>query len=452
MQDQPHVVIVGGGFGGLYCGRALRRAPVRVSLVDRRNHHVFQPLLYEVATAALSPAEIAEPIRRVLARQRNAEVLLGEAIRIDTEHQRVELDSGSLDYDYLVLATGMTHSYFGHDTWRAHAPGLKTIDDALEIRRRFLLAFEQAEREANQDARRAALTFVVIGAGPTGVELAGTMSEIARRTIPRDFRSIDTTTARVILVECDTRVLPTYDPGLSEKAKRHLEKLGVEVRTGQRATVIDEAGVVLGEERIDAENVFWAAGVQATPITKTLGVELTTNGRVPVRSDLSIDGHENVFVIGDLAASKDPQTGDEVPGVAPAAVQMGRYVAGVVHRRVTGRAHDPPKAFRYTDRGMLATIGRARAVGTIFGVPVSGLIAWLSWALIHIAFLIGFRNRIIVLLQWAWAYIVFQRGARLITGASDLHLRQPMESARSSQVQTGGEAVAAQCRDTAARR
>lgn len=424
------MVILGGGFGGLHAGKALKRAPVRVTIVDRRNHHLFQPLLYEVATAALSPADIAEPIRRVFARQENAEVLLGEATAIDTSRQIVNFEYGEVHYDYLIVATGATHHYFGHDDWQEAAPGLKSVEDALEIRRRFLLAFEEAEREADEDARRAKLTFVVVGGGPTGVELAGTMSEIAHRAIPRDFRSIDTTTARIILIEGHDRVLPTMSPDLSRKAQKHLEALGVELRLGVHATEISENGVVTSDgERIEARSVFWAAGVQGTSIARTIGVELNGGGRVPVRSDLTVEGHDNVFVIGDLAAAHDPETGDEVPGIAPAAIQMGKYVARLIAREASGDGdHTNRRPFRYRDRGMLATIGRARAVGTVFNVKVSGLIAWLLWAVIHVMSLVGYANRMVVLTRWAWTYFVFQRGARLITGVSHLHLRRPIST------------------------
>lgn len=429
--ERKHVVIVGGGFGGLYAGRALKNAPVRVTLIDRRNHHLFQPLLYEVATAALSPADIAEPIRRVFSKQKNADVLLAEAKSIDLDNQRVILSEGAIDFDYLILATGQVHSYFGNDDWKQFAPGLKTAEDAIEVRRRFLLAFERAEREADEVARRAELTFVVVGAGPTGVELAGTMSEIARRSIPRDFRMIDTKTTRVILIEGDDRVLPAYSRELSEKALKHLQSLGVEVLLNTRATKIDERGVMIGDERIEAANVFWAAGVKASPITKSLGVELDKGGRVKVEPDLTVPGHNNIFVIGDIASVKDPKTGEQVPGIAPAAIQMGKYAAKVIKKECEAAknnnceaASDERKPFHFVDKGMLATIGRAKAVGTIFGVRVSGLIAWLAWAGIHIFFLIGFRNRLIVVLRWAWAYFIFQRGARLITGDVDLRLER----------------------------
>jgi NADH dehydrogenase len=329
----------------------------------------------------------------------------------------------------LIIATGATHSYFSHDEWEPFAPGLKTIDDALEIRRRFLLAIEAAEREADPAARRAKLTFIVVGGGPTGVEMAGTMSELARRSIPRDFRSIDTTTARVILVEAQERLLSAYPPKLSEHAKRDLEKLGVEVRLNSRVTGIDGDGVTIGTppqtERIEAENVIWAAGVQASSLGASLGVPLDRQGRVMVECDLSIPGHPEVFAVGDLAHAVVAKTGKEVPGIAPAAMQMGRHAARLIAREVAGALAADRKPFHYIDKGMLATIGRAKAVGIVFGVNIAGLFAWLFWALVHIMYLIGFRNRLLVMLQWAWAYLIFQRGARLITGESALELRRP---------------------------
>jgi len=430
----PHVVIVGAGFAGLYAAKSLGRAAVRVTVIDRCNHHVFQPLLYEVATAALSPADIAAPIRTILARQKNATVLLARAMSVDVARRVVVLSDGEIGYDILILATGVTHSYFGHDDWAAEAPGLKTIDEATEIRRRFLLAFETAERETDFEARRTALTFVIVGGGPTGVELAGTMSELARRGIPRDFRSIDTTTARVILVEGGDRLLGGFPPELSEKARLSLVKLGVEVRLGHRVTHIDAAGVKIGDEHIAARNVFWAAGVQASAVSRSLGVPLDRSGRVEVEPALSIPSHPEVFVIGDLARAINARTGKEVPGVAPAAMQMGRHVARIIQQEAasgrTRSAVDRP-AFRYVDKGILATIGRAKAVGSIKGIHVSGLIAWLLWAVIHITYLIGFRNRLLVILQWTWAYVVFRRGARLITGPVDLELTRTRDDART---------------------
>jgi NADH:ubiquinone reductase (H+-translocating) len=431
-EQEPRVVIIGGGFGGLRAATGLRRAPVRVTLIDRRNHHLFQPLLYEVATAALSPADIAAPIRRVLSRQANADVILGEVTAINLNSSAVTLEDGSvIGYDWLIIATGATHSYFGRDAWAPFAPGLKTIDDALEIRRRFLLAFEAADRETDPAARRAELTFVIVGAGPTGVELAGTMCELARRSIPRDYRSVDTTTTRVILVEADDRVLGTFPSDLSERAKRDLVRLGVEVRLNSRVTHIDRDGVLIGMapgERIEAANVFWAAGVTASPLGAGLGVPLDGSGRVIVEADLSIPGHPNVFVIGDLAKAVDAATGAAAPGIAPAALQMGAFVARLIRRRCSEPMRPQTGAgtvFRYHDKGMLATIGRGKAVAKLKGIHFAGTLAWLLWAFVHILYLIGFRNRLAVMLSWAWAYLIFQRGARLITGDSDVHMRQP---------------------------
>lgn len=415
----PHVVILGGGFAGLACARALRRAPVRVTLVDRSNHHLFQPLLYQVATASLSPADIAMPIRAVLRRQENAEVWMGEATSVDVENKVVHLTDGELSYDYLVVATGATHAYFGNDHWAEHAPGLKTIDDAVEIRRRFLLAFEAAEREADPEARRRLLTFVIVGAGPTGVELAGAMAEIARDVIPNDFRSVDTTTARIILLEGGPRVLAAYPESLSERAHAKLEALGVEVRTGALVTGIEEGAVMVGEERIEAGNVVWAAGVAASPLGSTIGATLDRAGRVRVEADLTVPGHPDVFVAGDLAAV-EREDGRPVPGVAPAALQMGRHVARTIRRDLEGK---PRKPFRYLDKGNLATIGRNAAVAEIAKLRMSGLPAWLVWVFVHILYLIGFRNRLIVMVQWAWAYVTYQRGGRLITGQSRVRLR-----------------------------
>lgn len=416
----PHVVILGGGFAGLRCARALRGAPVRITLIDRSNHHLFQPLLYQVATASLSPSDIASPIRSILKRQKNLEVWMGEAVDVDVDRRVVVLRDGEVPYDYLVVATGVTHAYFGRDDWAPYAPGLKTVDDALEIRRRFLLAFETAEREADEAARRRLLTFVIVGAGPTGVELAGAMAEIARQVMPREFRSIDTTMARILLVEGADRVLPGYAPSLSAKARRQLERLGVEVRTGARVTEIEEGAVWIGDERIEAGNVFWAAGVAASPLGARLGAEVDRAGRVKVAPDLSVPGHPEVFVAGDLAAVE--QGGRPVPGVAPAAMQMGRHVARAIRADLEGR---PRPVFRYFDKGSLATIGRAAAVAEIAGLKLSGLVAWLVWVFVHILYLIGFRNRLVVMVQWAWAYLMYQRGVRLITGDRTVQLREP---------------------------
>jgi len=423
----PHVVIIGGGFAGLYCARGLRRAPVRVTVIDRRNFHLFQPLLYQVATASLSPADIASPIRTILRRQSNAQVWLGEVSEVNPEEGRIRLEDGTdVEYDYLVLATGATHAYFGNEGWAEHAPGLKTVDDAIEIRRRFLLAFEQAEREGDEEARRRLLTFVIVGAGPTGVELAGAMAEIARRVLPADFRAIDTTAARILLLEGADRVLPPYPPELSAKARRQLESLGVEVRTGAMVTEVGEGHVRVGEEeRIDAANVFWAAGVAASPLGRRLGADTDGAGRVRVGPDCSVEGSPNLFVVGDLA-SMQQEDGSPVPGVAPAAIQMGKHVARTIRSDLAGK---PRKPFRYRDKGDLATIGRAAAVARLGKLKLSGFLAWLIWVVVHILYLIGFRNRALVMLQWAWAYLTYQRGIRLITGDSPVSLRRPRQEA-----------------------
>jgi NADH:ubiquinone reductase (H+-translocating) len=415
MPDQshaPHVLILGGGFGGIYAARNLGKANVRVTIVDRRNHHVFQPLLYQVATAALNPSDIAYPIRAIVARQPNTSVILSEATAIDTPAHRVILADGSIDYDYLIIATGATHSYFAHPEWERDAPGLKTIEDALEIRRRVLLAFEAAERETDPAKQAAWLTFVIVGGGPTGAELAGALSEIARKTMLSDFRRINPSSARVILIEGRDRVLPTYSEKLSASAKEQLAGLGVEVITNAVVTQVDAHRVRIGETEIRTRTVLWAAGVEASPLARSLGVPLDRAGRVPVGPDLSIPGHDNVFVIGDLAAVM--QSDDRpVPGVAPAAIQEGIFVG----RMIAGLAHGGPRSsFRYRDKGSLATIGRAAAVAQFPRGSLTGFPAWFAWLAIHIFFLIGFRNRALVMLQWAWAYVTYQRGARLITG------------------------------------
>jgi NADH dehydrogenase len=407
------VVIVGGGFGGLYAARALARAPVAITLLDRRNHHLFQPLLYQVATATLNPSDIAVPIRSVLRRQKNVRVLLGEATGVDTGGKRVHLaDGAELPYDFLVLATGVTHSYFGNDAWAEAAPGLKSIEDALEIRRRVFLAFEAAERISDPDERRAFMTFVIIGAGPTGVELAGALSEIAGRSLRGEFRSIDPAEARIVLVEGQDRVLPSYPEKLSAAAARRLQKLGVELRLGQRVTDIDERGVTMAGQKLLARSVVWAAGVVASPLARSLGVPLDRAGRVIVRPHLCIPGQDQVFVVGDLAAIG--QDGGLVPGVSPAAMQAGRHVARSIRGALAGR---PARPFRYFDKGSFAVIGRGAAVGSLLNrVQLSGLGAWLAWLFIHLYFLIGFRNRLLVLIDWAYSYLFFRRGARLITG------------------------------------
>jgi len=412
------VVIVGAGFGGLYAAQALKSAPVRVTVVDANNHHVFQPLLYQVATAALSPGDIAYPIRAVLRRQRNTNVLMARAVSVDTAQRKVMLEDGGIEYDYLILATGGRHAYFGHDDWEKLAPGLKTVEDALEIRRRILLAFEKAEREKDEARRRALLNFVVVGGGPTGAELAGAISEIARHVMVEDFRAIDPREARVLLLEAGPRILPSFPEELSAKAAASLERLGVEVRTGTGVTRLEPGAVQVGSETIAAETVLWAAGVRASPLADSLGVTLDRAGRVIVERDLTVPGHPEIFVIGDLAAflhqtDNAAPPGKPLPGVAPVAIQQGRHAAMNILRACRG---EPLQTFHYLDKGNLATIGRATAVADLGFIRLSGLIAWLAWLFIHIFFLIGFRNRFVVLFEWAWAYVTYQRAARLITG------------------------------------
>jgi NADH:quinone reductase (non-electrogenic) len=411
---RPKVVILGAGFGGLYAARALEHAPVDVTVVDRRNHHLFQPLLYQVAGAQLTASDIAAPIRHILRNQRNAEVLLGEARDIDVDGRRVLLEDGELGYDHLIVATGATHSYFGHDDWAKFAPGLKSIEDALEIRRRVFLAYETAEREPDPDRRRAFLTFVVVGGGPTGVELAGALAEISRHALKDEFRHIDPTLARIVLVEGLDRILPTFPPDLSSRAARQLERMGVSVWTNARVTDIDQGGVSLGDDRLDARTILWAAGVAASSIGRSLGAQLDRAGRVLVNSRLQVPGHEEIFVIGDLASYQ--QDGEMVPGVAPAAMQEARYVADAIERILGGGELEP---FRYNDKGMLATIGRASGVARLKHVKLSGFSAWAAWLVVHIFFLIGFKNRLRVMLEWAYAYMTYDRGSRLITGEID---------------------------------
>ena len=409
---RPRVVIVGAGFGGLAAARALADAPVRVTVVDRRNYHLFQPLLYQVATAALSPGDIAYPIRSVLRHQTNANVLLAEVVGIDVARREVRLADGMLPYDFLIVAAGAGHAYFGHDAWEKDAPGLKTLEDAIEIRGRILLAFEKAERETDPSTRRDLLTFVIVGGGPTGVELAGAIAEISRHVIVSDFRSIDPREARIVLVEAGPRLLPAMLPASSETAAETLTRLGVEVRVGAPVTEVDARGVSIGSERLDARTVVWAAGVAASPLAKLLGVPLDRAGRVPIEPDLSIPGHSEVFVIGDLSVYTH-QTGHPLPGLSPVALQQGRAAARSIRATLAGT---PRHRFHYVDKGTMAVIGRSEAVAEIAGLRFSGLIAWLLWCFVHIFFLIGFRNRIIVMTEWAWAYLTYQRGARLITG------------------------------------
>ena len=411
----PRVVIVGGGFGGLYAARALRGAPVEVTVVDRRNHHVFQPLLYQVAMAALSPGDIASPIRWILRRQKNVEVILAEATGFDLAANRLILKDGVLDYDYLIVASGATHAYFGHDEWRRTAPGLKTLEDALEIRRRVLIAFERAERETDPAQRAAELTFVLIGGGPTGVEMAGALAEISRHSLARDFRHFDPGSARILLIEGGPSILTTFPEDLRQAAMKDLQRLGVTVRTNSIVTNVSPGVVSIGSESIRAETVLWAAGVSASPLGAALGAPLDRAGRVKVLPDLTIPGAPNVFVIGDLAnlAGDD---GRQLPGVAQVAIQMGRHA---VHNILRAIEHQPLRPFHYHDLGNMATIGRASAIADFGRLRLSGLMGWLAWLFVHILNLIGFRNRLVVLVQWAWAYFTYQRGIRLIAGGDD---------------------------------
>ncbi|WP_052107834.1 NAD(P)/FAD-dependent oxidoreductase [Aerolutibacter daejeonensis] len=410
---RPHLVIVGGGFAGLWATRALADAPLRITVIDRHNHHLFQPLLYQVATAGLSAPDIAAPLRHILRRQKNVEVRLAEVASINARAKAVVLaDGGALAFDYLLLATGATHAYFGHDEWAPHAPGLKTLDDALHLRRQLLLAFERAEAETDPARRAAWLNFAIVGGGPTGVELAGTLAEIARHTLKHEFRRIDPAQARVRLIEAGPRVLASFPEALSAKARGQLERLGVEVVTGTPVSGITAEGYCLGETFVPAKTVVWAAGVAASPLARSLGVPLDRAGRVPVEPDLSVPGHPNLFVAGDLAAVRTD--GKPVPGVAPAAKQMGRHVAGALRAHLAGQS---TPTFRYRDYGNLATIGRMAAVVDFGRLKFSGLLAWWFWLAAHVFFLIGFRNRLVVLLNWAWAYWSYQRGARIILGS-----------------------------------
>lgn len=415
-ENWPHVVVVGAGFGGLQAARKLASLPMRVTIVDRKNHHTFQPLLYQVATAGISPGEIAAPIRWILRGRRNVEVLLGEVVSFDLARRMVKLPDLEIPYDYLIVAAGARHSYFGHDEWEPLAPGLKTVEDALEIRRRVLLAFELAERQTLAGEPEPPLNFVIVGAGPTGVELAGTLAEIARQVLKHEFASIDPKRTRIILLEGGPRILPAYAPDLSQSAVRQLEKLGVEVRSSALVTRIEPGVVWVGGERIPAAVVLWAAGVAASELGKQLDAPLDRAGRVMVSRDLSLPGHSEVFVIGDLASLKDEE-GNLLPGVAPVAMQEGRAVAKNIARDLD---HAPRKDFHYVDKGSLATIGRAAAVAQFRTLHVSGYFAWLAWLFVHVFFLIGFRNRLIVLIQWAWSYLTYERGARLITGDTSL--------------------------------
>jgi NADH dehydrogenase len=411
LQRRHRVVIVGAGFGGLAAAKALSRADADVIVVDRQNHHLFQPLLYQVATAGLSPADIASPIRSILRDQRNAQVVLGEVLGVDAANRQVQLAGRTIAYDTLVIATGATHGYFGRDDWAAHAPGLKSLDDATALRRRILLAFEKAETEPDEEERRRLLTFVIVGGGPTGVEMAGAIAELAKRTIAADFHHIDPRRTRVVLVEGGKQVLAAFPGALAEKAQRSLESMGVDVRVGRPVTTCDDHGVSFGDTRIESRTVVWAAGVQASPASRWLGAEADRAGRVKVNPDLTLPGRPDIYVIGDTASLD--QDGKPLPGVAPVAKQQGAHVGLAIAARLQGR--EPP-AFRYRDYGSMATIGRKSAVAKLRRLEIAGFPAWLLWCVAHVYFLVGFRNRFSVGMSWLWSYLTFHRGARLITG------------------------------------
>jgi NADH dehydrogenase len=415
-KNRPRVAIIGAGFGGLTAACTLAKYPVRITLIDRQNFHTFQPLLYQVATAGLSPGEIAAPIRWIMRNHRNVEVLMSEVQGFDLSRRVVKLEDTEVGYDYLIVAAGASHAYFGHDDWEPFAPGLKTIEDALEIRRRVLLAFELAERQADTEKEQVQLNFVVVGGGPTGVELAGTLAEISRQVLANEFRSIDPKKTRIVLLEGGPRILPAYPADLSRSAEEQLSQLGVEVQTSAMVTLVEPGAVHVGGTKLPAAVILWAAGVAASPLGKMLGVPVDRAGRVLVNPDLSLPGNPNVFVIGDLAALKD-EDGHWLPGVSPVAIQEGTATAHNIGRDLQG---EPRKIFHYWNKGSLATIGRAAAVADFGRIHISGFLAWLAWLFIHIFFLIGFRNRLIVMIQWAWSYLTYERGARLITG--DKHL------------------------------
>jgi NADH dehydrogenase len=429
----PHVVIVGGGFGGLATARALKRADVRITLIDRTNHHLFQPLLYQVAMAGLSPADIAAPIRSILHKQKNVNVLLDEVTGVDLAKRSITMRDGQLDYDYLVLATGGRTSYFGHDEWEKFAPGLKDLDDAVEIRRRVLLAFEAAEKEKDAAKRHQLLTFIVVGGGPTGVELAGAVAELARFVLDSDFRSINPKEAEIILLEGGPRILPSFAEDLSKSATEQLENLGVKVRLNAQATNIDDTGVYLGDEIIKSATVIWGAGVRATALTTKLGVPLDRAGRVILEPDLTLPNYHNAFAIGDMTCFLH-QGGKPLPGVSPVAIQMGECVAKNIKLDLESK---PYETFSYYDKGSMATIGRSAAIAQKGDIHLDGFVAWLAWLLVHIFFLIGFRNRFVVLFNWAWSYFTYQRGARLITGRRlSLMPRKPIAEEPAQQAQS----------------
>lgn len=415
--SRPQVVIVGAGFGGLEAAKALKKAPMDVTIIDRNNYHLFQPMLYEVASAGLSPDDIATPIRQILHKQHNATVLMAEVTGVDLPEQRVLMGDEAIHYDYLIVATGATSNYFHHQEWQNYAPGLKSLDDAIELRQMILSAFEAAEREADEEKRRELLTFVLVGGGPTGVELAGALTELAQESLQGNFRHLHPSNARIVLVEGEERIIPSFPTSLTRKAKAKLQQLGVEVRTGVHVTDVNQNSVKIGDQWLPTRNVIWTAGVKASPAGKWLGAETDHDGRVKVQSDLTLPGHPNIFVIGDTALATEKEK--KLPGLAPVAIQEGKFAAKSIVDRVLGKK--PPKTFRYFDKGTLATVGRAFGVVDIGPLHFTGLLAWITWVLVHIAFLIGFRNRLIVLFQYAWAYFTFQRGARIILGSSRVH-------------------------------
>jgi len=423
----PHVVIVGAGFGGLKAARALAKQPVRVTVIDRRNHHLFQPLLYQVATAGLSGTDITSPIRHILSDQPNTEMLMAEVKSVDTQRQTVHISDmltnkeHTISYDYLIIATGSQENYFGHDEWKTLAPSLKSIEDAIEIRRRILLAFESAELEPDPEKRPALLTFVLVGGGPTGVELAGAIAELARRSLAREFRNIHPEDARIILVEGEPQILATFPRKLAQKAEKELARLGVEVRTASRVESIEDGTVVIAGERLTARTILWTAGVRASDAGRWLGALTDRAGRVLLEPDLTVPGHRNIFVVGDTAGVS--QRGKPLPGLAPVAIQQGRYAASAIARQVAGK--QPPRPFHYLNKGNLATVGRSFGIVDIGPIRTAGFFAWILWLVVHIFFLVGFRNRVSVFLQWAWSYLTFQRGARLIT--FDYLLEEPEE-------------------------
>lgn len=409
---QSHIVIIGAGFGGLQAAKELGDQPVQITVIDRNNHHLFQPMLYQVATAGLAPADIAAPIRHALSKQKNTEVLMGEVTGIDVEQQQVHLrgTDQTIPYDYLIMATGASNNYFGHDDWQQLAPGLKSLNDSLEIRRKVLLAFEAAEREQDSEKRQAQLTFVLVGAGPTGVELAGAMAELVRNAFQGDFRHIRPDAARIILVEGEKRVMPHFPASITRKVQNKLKQMGVELRMGVHVKELDEHGVMIGDERVEARNVIWTAGVKGSPAGKWLGAPVDHDGRVKVQRDLTIPGHANVFVIGDTALAI--QNRKPLPGVAPVAIQEGSYAAAVISDRITGKEH--PQPFRYHDKGTLATVGRGFGVVNIGPLRFTGTLAWFTWLFVHLFFLIGVPSRVIVFLQYAWTYLTFQKGERIV--------------------------------------